>query len=116
VRTQDADSTTVSATKLHLDEILLEPRWQIKPSFADRVSSSQRRVSTFRVEEDAAGNTLRTNTDSSGLATVTTELFNGNVVTTTPDGTQTTVTKLPDPVPTALTRPGFTSIVKNRAI
>jgi hypothetical protein len=55
VRTEDADGYTVSAT------------------------TAEGRVQTFRVEEDAAGSTLRTNTDPSGLATVTTELFNGNV-------------------------------------
>jgi hypothetical protein len=49
-------------------------------------ATAEGRTSTFRIEEDAAGSTLRTNTDPSGLATVTTELFNGNVVTTTPDG------------------------------
>jgi YD repeat-containing protein len=83
VRTEDADGYTVSAT------------------------TAEGRVSSYRVEEDAAGSTLRTNTDPSGLATVTTELFNGNVTTTTPDGTTTTVTKLPDPSPTISTRPGF---------
>ena len=55
VRTEDADGYTVSAT------------------------TAEGRVSTFRIEEDAAGSTIRTNTDPSGLVTTTTELSNGNV-------------------------------------
>lgn len=72
-RTEDADGYTITAT------------------------TAEGRASSFHVEEDASGNTIRTNTDPNGLVTVTTELSNGNVLTTSREGTQTTVTKLPDP-------------------
>ena len=71
-RTEDDDGYTVSAT------------------------TAEGRISTFRVEEDAAGNTTRINTDPSGLVTTTIELANSNEVETASDGTQTTETKLPD--------------------
>ncbi len=59
-------------------------------------TTEEGRVSTFRVETEVNGDTIRTNTDPNGLETITTELTDDSVVTETPDGTMVTVTKTPD--------------------